>query len=78
MNENAKKKARQKEVIEGIKAKYDKDTGLTEDKKEVLKSWIKGLEKREATKPSSATEKDKALVLKMYRKIEEREKKRKS
>jgi len=76
MNENAKKKAKQKELIDGIKAKYEKDTGLTPEKREVLQSWIKGLEKRETGLPSSATEKDKALVLKMYKKIEEREKKR--
>ncbi len=76
MNENAKKKAKQKEIIEGLKAKYDQKDELTPQKKEVLRSWIKGLEKREASLPSPATEKDKALVLKMYKKIEEREKKR--
>jgi hypothetical protein len=77
MNENAKKKAKQKKFIDEIKSKYDKNEDLTPAKKEALQSWIKSIEKREGSIPSPATEKDKALVLKMYKQIEEREKKRK-
>jgi hypothetical protein len=75
MNENAKRKAHAKEVIDSIKAKYD-TSDVTEKKKEVMKSWVKSVEKREASLPPKNTDKDKALVLKMYRQIEEREKKK--
>jgi hypothetical protein len=75
MNENAKRKAHTKEVIDSIKAKYD-TSDVTEKKKEVMKSWIKSVEKRESSLPSQNTAKDKALVLKMYKQIEEREKKK--
>jgi hypothetical protein len=75
MNENAKKKARQRELLGKIKEKYDKAEELTVEKKEVLNSWIKNIDRREAGR-GPADEKEKSLVLKLARQIEEREAKK--
>jgi hypothetical protein len=73
MNENAKKLAEKRELIEKLSSKYDRKDELTETKKEVLKTWIKSIDCRESQRNPS-DDKEKALVLKLWKQIEAREK----
>jgi hypothetical protein len=77
MNENAKKLAEKRNLIEKLSEKYDKKDELTETKKEVLKTWIKSIDTRESQRNPN-DDKEKALVLKLWKQIEAREKKKAS
>ncbi len=77
MNIHAKEKARRREVMERLHEKYDRKDGLSTEKKAVLESWVKDVEKlseRHSLDPKD--EKDRQLVLKLAKQIEEREAKR--
>lgn len=77
MNENAKKKAHKDELLSKLSEKYDKKEEMSPEKKAVLLSWVTDVEKlSEKYGFSEADDKQKALVLKMARQIEERERKR--
>ncbi len=77
MNENAKKKAHKKELIEKLSAKYDRGGELSPEKRAVLDSWVKDVERlSDKYGFGEADDKQKALVLKLARQIEERERKR--
>ena len=76
MDEDVERAAKKKAVIERLKAKYDDREKLTEAKREVLQTWVRGLENREASQPNAAEEKQRAIVQRLARQIEEREKRK--
>jgi hypothetical protein len=66
-----------KSIKERLIEKYDKKGQLTPEKKAVLEAWVDDANKLEGKVGAYAKEqKEKALVLKLYKQIEERERKK--
>jgi len=77
MNIHAKENARRKELMEKLHEKYDRKDELSTEKKAVLESWVKDVEKQsEKHSLDPKDEKDRQLVIKLAKQIEEREAKR--